>query len=42
MAATYVVAFWSPFVAGAVLLVPLGVAVMSVARTTRETSPGRA
>jgi MFS family permease len=36
MAATYVVAFWSPFVAGAVLLVPVGAAVLAVARTGRE------
>jgi hypothetical protein len=36
MAATYVVAFWSPFVAGAVLLVPVGAAVLAVARTARE------
>lgn len=35
MAAMYVVAFWSPFVVGAALLVPAGVAVVAVARVTR-------
>jgi MFS family permease len=35
MAATYVVAFWSPFVAGAVLLVPVGLVVVGLARAGR-------
>jgi hypothetical protein len=32
MAAMYVVAFWSPFVAGALLLVPVGLVVVGLAR----------
>ena len=35
MAAMYVVTFWSPFVAGAALLVPVGVVVVGLARAGR-------
>jgi MFS family permease len=36
MAAMYVAAFWSPFVAGALLLVPIAVVILGVARAERR------